>query len=141
MLPRAAADAHLAWRSRCRAASTRTASTGWSRATPSSCWGAGPIGLLHLTLAKLGGARNIVVTNRSSGRRAVAQRVGATHVVEPDGVQAAVDDATGGRGADVVIRLCIGASELADVALQLARPGGRVSYFAGFPGARRPRWR
>lgn len=94
--------------------------------------GAGPIGLLHLTLAKLGGARNIVVTNRSSGRRAVAQRLGATHVVEPDGVQAAVDDATGGRGADVVI-VCIGASELADVALQLARPGGRVSYFAGFP--------
>ena len=94
--------------------------------------GAGPIGLLHLQLAKLAGARNIVVTNRSAGRREVAERLGATHVVGPDEVGAAVEDATGGRGADVVV-VCIGAPELASEALELARPGGRVNYFAGFP--------
>ncbi|WP_040161414.1 zinc-binding dehydrogenase [Nigerium massiliense] len=93
--------------------------------------GAGPIGLLQLQLAKMSGARNIVVTNRSAGRREVAERLGATHVVSPDDVAAAVAEATGGRGADAVV-VCIGANELATTALELARPGGRVNYFAGF---------
>ena len=52
--------------------------------------------------------------------------------VGPDEIGEAVADATGGLGADVVV-VCIGDTELATVALDLARPGGRVSYFAGFP--------
>jgi threonine dehydrogenase-like Zn-dependent dehydrogenase len=52
--------------------------------------------------------------------------------VGPDEVKQAVLDATGGLGADVVV-ICIGEPSLASVALDLARPGGRVSYFAGFP--------
>ncbi len=96
--------------------------------------GAGAIGLLHTQIARISGARNIIVTNRSAGRREVAQRVGATHTVDPstEDLQAVVDEVTSGRGADVVV-VAIGALPLANQALQLAGIGGRVNYFAGFP--------
>lgn len=98
--------------------------------------GAGAIGLIHLQLARLAGAREIVVTNRSAGRREVARELGATHVVDPGEVSQAVADVTGGLGADAVVQ-CIGNLDLAGQALELARIGGRVNYFAGFPkGAR-----
>lgn len=93
--------------------------------------GAGPIGLLHLELARLSGASQVIVSNRSVARRAPAAALGAL-AVGPDEMAQAVKDATGGLGADVVV-VCIGDPALATVALDLARPGGRVSYFAGFP--------
>ncbi|MBK8447482.1 MAG: alcohol dehydrogenase catalytic domain-containing protein [Micropruina sp.] len=93
--------------------------------------GAGPIGLLHLQLAQASGASQVIVSNRSVARRAPAAALGAV-AVGPDEVQQAVLEATGGLGADVVV-VCIGEPALASVALDLARPGGRVSYFAGFP--------
>ena len=93
--------------------------------------GAGPIGLLHLQLAQASGASQVIVSNRSVARREPASALGAL-AVGPDEVKQAVADATGGLGADVVV-VCIGDPALASVALDLARPGGRVSYFAGFP--------
>lgn len=94
--------------------------------------GAGAIGLLHTQLIRLAGASQVIVTNRSEARRDVALRLGATHVVAPDQIRATVDELTDGAGADVVV-VCIGALPLADEALALAGPGGRVNYFAGFP--------
>ncbi len=97
--------------------------------------GAGPIGLLHTQLArKMAGAAQVIVSNRSEGRRQVAERVGATHTVDPTttDLKQYVLDATDGRGADVVV-VCIGGVDLANVALDIAAIGGRVSYFAGFP--------
>ncbi len=96
--------------------------------------GAGPIGLLHAQLARVAGAGQVIVTNRSAHRRELALRLGATRALDPatEDVRAAVVEATGGRGADVVI-VAVGAAELAGQALALAGIGGRVSYFAGFP--------
>lgn len=94
--------------------------------------GAGAIGLIHLQLAKLAGAREVVVSNRSAARRAVAEELGATRVVDPSEVAQAVREVSGGLGADVVVQ-CIGNLELAGEALTFARVGGRVNYFAGFP--------
>ncbi|MDN5570546.1 MAG: alcohol dehydrogenase catalytic domain-containing protein [Propionibacteriaceae bacterium] len=96
--------------------------------------GAGPIGLIHTALARLHGATRIIVANRGEARREAAVRVGATHTLDPRGVDlvAAVGELTDGAGADVVV-VCIGATELAGRALELAAVGGRVSYFAGFP--------
>lgn len=96
--------------------------------------GAGPIGLMHVQLARLAGAGQIIVSNRGAGRRAIAKRLGATRTVDPstEDVGAVVRDLTGGSGADVVI-VAIGRPELADQALGLAGMGGRVSLFAGFP--------
>ena len=93
--------------------------------------GAGPIGLLHLQLAMASGAGQVIVSNRSVARREPAAALGAL-AVGPDELKQAVADATGGLGADVVV-VCIGDTELATVALDLARPGGRVNFFAGFP--------
>jgi threonine dehydrogenase-like Zn-dependent dehydrogenase len=97
--------------------------------------GAGPIGLLHTQLAaKMAGARQVIVSNRSAARREAALVCGATHAVDPTATDLAafVQGATDGAGADVVV-VCIGGIDLANVALDLAGIGGRVSYFAGFP--------
>lgn len=97
--------------------------------------GAGPIGLLHTQLARrMGGASQVIVSNRSAQRREIAKHVGATHAVDPTttDLRKVVMDATDGDGADVVI-VCIGGLDLANDALELAGLGGRVNYFAGFP--------
>jgi L-iditol 2-dehydrogenase len=44
--------------------------------------GAGPIGLFHLQLARLAGARAVIVSEPSAGRRAHAERLGAAVVVD-----------------------------------------------------------
>lgn len=96
--------------------------------------GAGPIGLLHLTVCRLAGATKIIVSDPSESRRATATQLGADIVVDPlnEDLAEVVKGATGGRGADVVV-VCIGRPALFPEALDLARKGGRVCAFAGFP--------
>lgn len=96
--------------------------------------GAGPIGLFHLQLALLAGARTVVVSEPSEGRRGAAMDMGAPVVVDPTSgdLPRAVEDATGGLGVDVAI-ICIGRPGLVNEALRLARKGGRVNVFAGLP--------
>ncbi|MGA4670121.1 zinc-binding dehydrogenase [Propionibacteriaceae bacterium Y1923] len=96
--------------------------------------GAGPIGLLHASLARIGGAANVVVTDLSEARRQTALELGATHVVDPsqESLDEVVRGLTQGRGADVVV-ICIGRGELFVEALNVVRKGGRVNAFAGFP--------
>ncbi|MDO4665007.1 MAG: alcohol dehydrogenase catalytic domain-containing protein [Actinomycetaceae bacterium] len=93
--------------------------------------GAGPIGLIQVQLALLAGAGQVIISNRSAARREMAEQFGAT-AVHPDFLEKTVFQMTAGRGADVVIQ-CIGVPDLAGLALQLVRKGGRVNYFAGFP--------
>jgi L-iditol 2-dehydrogenase len=97
--------------------------------------GAGPIGLMHLQLSRLAGARKVIVSEPSAPRRRLAAELGATHTVDPteqslaDTVQAETD----GAGADVVIA-AIGVPKLVNELLTIARPGGRVNLFAGYSG-------
>ncbi|VEI02667.1 L-threonine 3-dehydrogenase [Acidipropionibacterium jensenii] len=93
--------------------------------------GGGPIGLLHTQLALAGGAARVILCDRHEERRAVARGLGATGVA-PEELADRVADLTGGWGADVVV-VAIGRTELAETSLELAAPGGRVSWFAGFP--------
>ncbi len=95
--------------------------------------GAGPIGLLHTQLALAMGASQVIVSNRSKPRRDLAEKFGAIGV-DPtsEDLEKRVLELTGGDGADAVV-VCIGVPDLADEALVLAREGGRVNYFAGFP--------
>jgi L-iditol 2-dehydrogenase len=95
--------------------------------------GAGPIGLLHVKLARLAGAKHIIVSQTSAIRRQAALAAGADEVIDPNvgNVVERVREATGGAGADVVI-CAIGKAELANDALHMARPRGRVNLFAGF---------
>lgn len=95
--------------------------------------GAGPIGILHVKLARLAGARTILVSEPSALRRAAALRAGADIAVDPttEDLQAIVRSASDGLGADVAI-VAIGVPKLANDALGLVRHQGRVSLFAGF---------
>lgn len=95
--------------------------------------GSGPIGLMHLMLAKAAGASFVTVSEVNPQRRQWAADLGADMVIDPTAQDPgeAVGTATGGLGADVVI-LAIGVPALAAQALGYVRKGGRVNLFAGF---------
>ncbi len=91
--------------------------------------GSGPIGNLHLQLARQVGAVPIIVSEPNPGRADWARRSGADLVVsDPALLRQAVLDATDGRGADLVIE-SVGHTSLYEQAFDLVRPGGRVLAF------------
>jgi L-iditol 2-dehydrogenase len=96
--------------------------------------GAGPIGLLHVKVAKLAGAGKIIVSAHNAARREAALQAGADVVIDPktQDLVAGVKSETNGAGVDVAI-VAIGVPALANDALKLVRHRGRVSLFAGFP--------
>jgi L-iditol 2-dehydrogenase len=96
--------------------------------------GGGAIGQLHAQLAKVSGARLVIVSEPVASRRLMAKELGADIVVDPisEDLKAIVSNATNGLGADVVI-VCIGIPQLLNDAFDLARRRGKVNLFAGFP--------
>ncbi|HEY5881986.1 MAG TPA: zinc-dependent dehydrogenase [Nakamurella sp.] len=97
--------------------------------------GAGPIGAFTVMLAKLAGARRVIVANRSRGRLERLARYGADTLLEVgdrDLVEA-VKDETGGRGVDVAITAASSPQVQAD-AVQLLATHGRLNFFAGLSG-------
>jgi len=96
--------------------------------------GAGPIGLLHLLVARLRAAGTIVVSAHGAERRARALAWGADHVVDPmsEPLAEVIADLSGGLGADVII--VAAPDPLAqEQAIALAAARGRISFFAGLP--------
>jgi len=91
--------------------------------------GLGAMGSLLVQLALRTGAR-VVGVDLLADRRDLAQALGATSAVEPDGMTAALAALTAGRGADCVI-LTAGAPALVRDALGWARDGGAVHLFVG----------
>jgi len=96
--------------------------------------GAGPMGLLHVLLARALGAGEIIVSEPVDVRRAAAADIGATRVCggDVDELQATVAEATGGNGCDIVI-VSVGLNGLTEAALQVAGRQSSVNLFAGFP--------
>ncbi len=94
--------------------------------------GAGPIGLFHLQLARVAGARTVILSEPSEERRRFAQNLGAHVTVDPTSEDLAqvVAEHTDGLGVDVVL-ICIGMPGLVNQAFELARKGGRINVFAG----------
>lgn len=89
--------------------------------------GAGPIGLMALQLAKALGATRAILTDVRDARLQLGRELGADLVVnsrEADPVTAVLE-ATGGKGADLVID-CAGAPETFDQAIKMARPAGKL---------------
>lgn len=96
-------------------------------------FGAGAIGLMHAMLARLAGARRVIVTDPQERRLArCAELDGELATVEPDSLPACVAGLTGGRGADVCITACP-APEAQVQAVDLAGVNGRVCFFGGLP--------
>ena len=97
--------------------------------------GAGPIGCLHLVVARARGAEVILVEPNPVRRRG-AGRFAPEAVIDPttQDVVAEVRQWTGGIGADVVI--CANPVAAAQAqAVQMVRRGGQVVLFGGLPKA------
>ena len=96
--------------------------------------GAGPMGLLHLLLARSMGAGPIVVSEPDEERAEVARRLGAAHVFDPQRKKLADEVLawTDGLGADAVV-VTAGLSEVLEQGLAATRRQGALSLFAGFP--------
>lgn len=97
--------------------------------------GAGPIGLMHIQLSNIAGARKVIVSEPNAFRREKALEVGASVVVDPtkEDLAEIVKRETNGMGVDVII-VAIGVPALVNDTLKLARKGGTVCLFAGFAG-------
>jgi (R,R)-butanediol dehydrogenase/meso-butanediol dehydrogenase/diacetyl reductase len=86
--------------------------------------GAGPIGLFALQLAHIAGAGEVFVLEPSAARRALAEKLGATHVMAP-GPEAdtLIRERCAGLGVDLVYE-CSGSQAAMDTGFDLVRPGG-----------------
>jgi L-iditol 2-dehydrogenase len=93
--------------------------------------GAGPIGLLHLQLARSRGAR-VIASDPLAARLEIARALGAHDVIDAAGTDpvAEVKALTDGRGADAVI-VAVGAEGAIRQGLAMAAINGRVNLFAG----------
>jgi L-iditol 2-dehydrogenase len=92
--------------------------------------GQGPIGILLAALAARSGAR-VLTSDLYPERHAIAAHYGLRHPIHAgkEDVIAAAKAASEGRGADAVI-LAVGGNALIRTAIDAARPGGRVLFFA-----------
>lgn len=93
-------------------------------------FGAGTLGLCILQCVKLAGAGQIIVSDTSSHRLAVAKELGADVVLTP--LEASVRDEvkaiTGGEGADVVIE-SVGIDATYQEAIHTVRKRGKIMFF------------
>jgi len=96
--------------------------------------GAGPVGLLHLQLAKKLGAEKAIISDAVDERLQVAQQLGADEIinVRREDAVGMVRLLTDGYGADVVIE-AVGLPTTWEQALRMVRKGGTVLEFGGCP--------
>ncbi len=96
--------------------------------------GAGPIGLMHLQLSLIAGAKKVIVSELDAEKRALATELGASRSVDPgsEDLHAVVMEETEGEGVDRIV-MAIGVNALVDSTFKLAKKGGTVCLFAGFP--------
>ena len=96
--------------------------------------GAGPIGLMHVALARLRGAGLVIVSEPNQARREQAAAMGADHVIDPSSqdLEEAVRGQSGREGADAVI-VAAPTHTGQEAALRAAAIGGRINFFGGLP--------
>jgi len=91
--------------------------------------GAGPIGNLHVQVARAIGAAPVIAADLNVDRLALAASCGADVTVsDMSRLDAEVRAVTDGRGADVVIE-SVGLPKLYERAFDIVRPGGRIAAF------------
>ena len=112
---------------------------GWERVSPSSGFtaaiiGAGPIGLMHLQLARLLGASLVIVSEPIEFRRRLAEELGADIVVNPseESLLEVVNSETSGLGVDVVVE-AVGGAKYLEEAIRIAGLGGKILVFGVAP--------
>lgn len=97
-------------------------------------YGAGPVGLLHLLLARMVSPAAVILADPLPERRATALPFGADAILDPgrSDLAEAVAATTDGHGVDVTIVACPSPGAQA-AALEHAALFGRVSFFGGLP--------
>ena len=100
--------------------------------------GAGPMGLLNALVARVAGAKTVLLSEPNPLRRKQAEQFDLDQILDSttDDVQKIVYDATGGRGADVVI-VAAPAIPPQEQAISLVRRRGTVCLFASLPADKR----
>jgi len=95
--------------------------------------GQGSAGAFFTFLLKRAGVARVLVSDKSPARLAYSATLGADLVVDAskDDFRSAVLDATGGRGADLVVE-AVGSRETFPLSLDLAAPGAMLVWF-GLP--------
>lgn len=96
--------------------------------------GPGAIGLLTLQVVRAAGARAVIIgTDADAHRLHMAMEFGAHGIlnVQRDDYRAAIDELTGGSGADIVYE-CSGAGPAASMLLEIVRRGGQYAQIGLF---------
>ncbi len=91
--------------------------------------GAGGVGTIAIQLAKMWGAGRVIATASTPEKRALALELGADAAIDSnvDDLTAALRDANGGRGVDVVLEMTGG--PVFDASLRALAPLGRLAVF------------
>ena len=97
--------------------------------------GAGLVGLLAIQLAKLSGASPVIAVDLSPRRLAIAQRVGADHVINPndEDLVARVRSILGGSGAGCTIE-AVGNPSVLQACMRVSAPGARIVVMGAIVG-------
>jgi len=100
--------------------------------------GAGPIGLIHIQLAKIKGATNVICVDLKEDRLKTAVAVGADNIVDAskENQMDRVKELTNGLGADVVIE-AVGLPQTWESAVEMTRKAGTAVLFGGCPSGTR----
>ena len=97
--------------------------------------GAGPIGCLHIRLARSLGAEKVFLADINGDRLKLSSEIvkpDATIDMSKEDIASTVKSLTDGRGPSVVITAApSGAAQ--ELAISMVAPGGRVSFFGGLP--------
>jgi L-iditol 2-dehydrogenase len=93
--------------------------------------GAGPIGLMHMQVARAFGAQ-VIVSDPLADRLVKAKELGADWVVNPTeaDLPKLVKDLSDGWGADAIV-VTVGSARLVEQMVPLLAPGGKLNIFAG----------
>jgi len=98
--------------------------------------GAGPIGIMHVLLARAKGAAKVFIRDLSKERMdQCVDMVKGTIAITDDNLEEAVMKHTNGRGVDVCITACPAPQAQID-ALKVMAMNGRILYFGGLPAGK-----
>jgi L-iditol 2-dehydrogenase len=96
--------------------------------------GAGPIGCIHIALARLRGADRVIIADINGERLKLAEPFAPDAIVDvsQQDLVSEVRRLTGGRGSDVTITATPAPGAVVQ-AVEMARKGGRILLFGGLP--------
>jgi L-iditol 2-dehydrogenase len=96
--------------------------------------GAGPMGVLHVMMAKLRGAQKVIVSEINETRRKQALDLGADIAVNPlnENLNEIIMKTSYNRGADVII-IAAPSGKAQEESLDLVARQGRINFFGGLP--------